>query len=132
LLEDIGSKVIILTPHPILKNYQSRRRRYERSGGDAAILDLDRTKPADLGAKLMRATPSAIEINITDLLCNRNHCSAIRDDSRLLLFDGTQVSTTLSPIIANLITAKVISLRKKETDGSFTSNVAHAVASPVK
>ncbi len=131
-LEGIGSKVIILAPYPILDNYQNRRRRYEKLGGNSAIFDLDRAPTDDLEAKLIRAAPGAIEVNIIDLLCKHDHCSAIRDDGSLLLFDGTHVSTTISPIIANRITAKVIGLRKEETDGSFTSHVAHTVTSPAK
>lgn len=101
-LEKVGSKVLIVTPHPRVKDFDKKIRdlyfqRIEDLYAEYASAAHTRQ---NLLTALTRRKVAWTEENGLEWYCNDGICPVINSDNRSLLYDGSHISTTLAPKVA--------------------------------
>jgi hypothetical protein len=104
-LDAAGLRVVLMTPHPVVDDFDEQRRavffgRQTQIFGDFAGARQSRD---DLLSALARAGAGFAEVNGLALYCQDERCPVIDGAGRYLLFDGAHISTYLSGRVAEQV-----------------------------
>ncbi|MBK6006696.1 acyltransferase [Ramlibacter ginsenosidimutans] len=101
-----GSKVILVTPHPTVEDFD--RQRHEVLAGRLHAILGDYAQATMVRRTLLSGLdPSKFtEVDGRDLLCQDARCPVV-SGGRVLLFDGSHVSTQAAPEFADAIARKI-------------------------
>jgi peptidoglycan/LPS O-acetylase OafA/YrhL len=115
-LNNMDVTVVLVTPHPRLKDFNMRRRMAKLFGHATGSLDLDPDTSQELTARILsRLNESDLRFHVvspTRHICarrqtNAKECSAIDQDGSYLLYDGSHVTRYLARKISEDIFAAI-------------------------
>lgn len=107
-LRELGSQVVLVTPHVNVTDFPRARKEIKyglksQVYGDYALASYVRSR---LVQSLNEAGLPFTEVNGLDWFCNGTRCPMVKD-GELFLFDGSHLSKTTAPIIADKVAAGV-------------------------
>jgi len=95
---------IIVTPHPLVKNFFEQRKKYKFGVSSDILAELINAKDARdiILSELSELDSFYRELEGIKLFCDENNyrCSVVDENKKLLLFDGSHISTTLAKKVA--------------------------------
>ncbi len=128
-LTDAGMSVILITPHPQIKNHLALRKALHRDeplAPEIAVETAAEARALLLGNLMPSGSEERLqEINGMTLFCERGLCQPFDSQGRLLLHDGSHVSTVLAQTIAERVAAltRPLSLDQSPVPVSGPSNM---------
>lgn len=104
-----AAQVILVTPHPWVDDFATARKRV--FFGDDRQIYANPAGAATLRAALVAPLDAAAlpytEVSGLTWFCSGGRCPIIRDDGAYLLYDGSHISTALSPMVAQQVLSQI-------------------------
>lgn len=111
-----GAEVVVLSPHPVVKEFDAARRRYRFGATNQIEADLETA--TEVRRILLEALPRPndilAEVDGRSLLCNDQRCPVVDSSGNILLYDGSHLGVTLAKLAAQKVYfASTAHLRKE-------------------
>jgi len=105
-----GTRVLLVTPHPVVRDFPVQRKKLYFSETDQIYADYDAATTARASVLGRLAGLSFDEIDGRELLCARTQCPVVAG-TRILLYDGSH----LGPYLAGKLAARITEVILRET-----------------
>ncbi|MFQ6551163.1 acyltransferase family protein [Aestuariibius insulae] len=111
-LDHAGRAVVLLTPHPMVREETFLRYRKMRHRGIEGDFSADYASAARIHAQILEATQTldVTRVSGLDLFCEGAPCPILTDAGGFTLFDGYHLSSSIAPDVARRLTRAIEAL----------------------
>lgn len=108
-INDAGITPIVVTPHPQVSGFDKKRMALHFGDTDQIFADPvpARKLRNAIVSGLSAARAKFLEVNGLDFYCNNEDCPIVGQEGEILLYDGSHISTSLSPKVADMVVSKI-------------------------
>jgi len=103
------ARVVVITPHPLVRDFDKERKRAFFDGQHQIFADYEQA--AQARSQIVMALQSRgldfIEVSGLDWFCQGASCPIVNLDGDVILYDGSHISRSLAPRVAHMIVQKL-------------------------